>query len=141
MWLRRFQKFAFFPRQFATFYSKEHEWIHCDGHSKSGTVGISDHAQSLLGDVIHIDLPELNSNFTKGAIIGSVESVKTVSDLYAPVSGSVLAVNNELESQPELMNSSPEDKGWFAKVSIDNTGELEQLMSKEQYLEFLETLD
>lgn len=141
MWLRRFQKLALFPRSFGTYYSKEHEWIRCDGHSNSGIVGISDHAQSLLGDVVHIDLPELNSTFTKGTVIGSVESVKTVSDLYAPISGSVLAVNNELETQPELMNSSPEDQGWFAKVSIDNTEELNQLMSKEQYLEFLETLE
>jgi glycine cleavage system H protein len=100
------------------------------------TVGITDFAQSELGDVVFVELPELEAEVTAGDEISVVESVKTASDVAAPVSGEILAVNAELAEKPELINSSPYDKGWIFKIRITNSSELEDLLNASDYTEF-----
>ncbi|MCA2968978.1 MAG: glycine cleavage system protein GcvH [Acidobacteriota bacterium] len=116
-------------------YTKEHEWVLVDG--ESGTIGITDHAQSELGDIVFVDLPKVGATIEQGKTFGSVESVKAVSDLYAPVSGEVVAVNSDLNTQPELLNSSPHDSAWLIKVKITAPGELDGLLSAADYQAYL----
>lgn len=113
-------------------YTKEHEWVKTEGE-KTVRVGITDFAQSELGDIVFVELPQVGDTLTAGKPFGSVESVKTVSELYAPVSGKVVEVNQELEGSPELVNESPYEQGWMIVVEIDNPAELEQLLSAEEY--------
>ncbi len=108
-------------------YTQEHEWIKPDG-----TIGITDHAQSSLGDIVFVELPKVGTEIKKGQSFGSVESVKAVSDLFAPVSGKVTAVNEELATSPEKVNSDAH-AAWMIKVEITNPSDLEQLMSAEDY--------
>lgn len=115
-------------------YTKEHEWIRLDG--KSGTIGITDHAQSSLGDIVFVDLPKPGAKVTAMQSFGTVESVKAVSDLFAPVSGTVAAVNEELVTAPEKINSDPHGT-WMIKVTLDNPDELKGLMSAEEYEKFV----
>ncbi len=116
-------------------YTKEHEWIKVEGGK--GTIGITDFAQEQLGDVVFVEPPQAGSQLTQGQTMGVVESVKTVSDLYAPVSGAMTSVNKELEAQPELVNQDPYGKGWLVKLEISDAGELDALMSAEKYAEFI----
>lgn len=116
-------------------YTKEHEWIKVEGGK--GTIGITDFAQEQLGDVVFVEPPQAGSQLTQGQTMGVVESVKTVSDLYAPVSGAMTSVNEELEAQPELVNQDPYGKGWLVKLEISDAGELDALMSAEKYAEFI----
>ena len=113
------------------YYSKEHEWIKVDGNN--GTVGITDFAQSELGDVVYVELPELNKEIEKDGLLGEIESVKAASEIFCPVSAIVDEVNDSLESEPELVNSSPYEKGWIAKITIKNTDDLKQLLSAAEY--------
>ena len=116
-------------------YTKEHEWIRVEGGK--GTIGITDFAQEQLGDVVFVEPPQAGSQLTQGQTMGVVESVKTVSDLYAPVSGAMTSVNKELEAQPELVNQDPYGKGWLVELEISDAGELDALMSAEKYAEFI----
>ncbi|KAJ3240314.1 hypothetical protein HDU78_002340 [Chytriomyces hyalinus] len=132
--------FAAVPRPFLSLslrtyatkhYTKEHEWISvADG---VGTFGISDYAQKALGDVVFIELPEVGASFAKKDNISAVESVKAASDIYAPVSGEVVAVNSALADEPSLINSSPEGEAWIAKIKLSNPAELEQLLDEASY--------
>jgi glycine cleavage system H protein len=112
-------------------YAKTHEWIRPDGDV--ATVGITDHAQSELGDVVYVDLPNVGRVLKAGDSFGSVESVKTVSDVYAPVGGEVVEVNEALGSQSELVNEDPYGKGYMIKIRVENPGELEALLSAADY--------
>ncbi len=116
-------------------FTKEHEWIVVEGDVVR--VGISDYAQNELGDVVFVDLPEVGDEVEEGEGFAVVESVKAVSDVYAPVSGEVTAVNEELEDNPELINESPYDKGWIVEIKVDGTAQTGDLMNKQEYEEFL----
>ena len=116
-------------------YTEAHTWVHVDDDDIA-TVGITDFAQSELGDVVFVELPELEAEVTAGDEISVVESVKTASDIPAPVSGDIVAVNTLLSETPELINSSPYDKGWIFKIRINNSSELEDLLNAAEYTEF-----
>ncbi|WP_152655128.1 glycine cleavage system protein GcvH [Oceanobacillus sp. CFH 90083] len=117
-------------------YSKEHEWVKQeDGKVR---IGITDFAQDELGDIVFVELPEVGDSIELEEPFGSVESVKTVSELYAPVSGKVVEVNEELEDSPELVNESPHEKAWMIVVELENEDDLEKLLDAEAYQEFIE---
>src|SRR4030095_8639598 len=108
-------------------YTKEHEWVKVEGDA--GVVGITDHAQKELGDIVYVDLPKVGAKIEKGKSLGSVESVKAVSDIYAPVSGEVIAINESLTTQPEKLNEDPHGTAWLVKVRISAPDEIKQLLS------------
>ena len=112
-------------------YSKEHEWVRVDGNR--ATVGITDFAQSELGDIVFVELPAVGATLQADATFGTVESVKTVSDLFAPVSGNVTEVNKQLEDSPELVNSSPYDEGWMVVIEMSDAQELNHLLNEAGY--------
>jgi len=114
-------------------YTQEHEWIRVD--KNNAIMGITQFAQDQLGDIVFVELPEVGTVIEKETPFGVVESVKTVSDLYAPVSGTVKAVNQELESNPEQVNNAPYGSGWIIEIEISDKNELEKLMSPEKYIE------
>ena len=120
-------------------YSKDHEWIEIADH-EAATVGITLHAQEALGDVVFVDLPEIGKTFRQGEVAGVVESVKAAADIYMPVSGEVVEVNEALRADPSLANSDPMGKGWFFKVLIaeKDMAEFDQLMDEPDYLKFAE---
>ena len=122
-----------------TFYTKDHEYIHVDG--AIGTVGVSDYAQRTLGDVVFVELPAVGASFARGAQAAVVESVKAASEVYAPVSGEVEAVNDALEAEPALVNEAPEGKGWFFRMKISDAAELSALMDDAAYKAYVETLE
>ena len=113
-------------------FSKEHEWINI-ADTNAAVVGITVHAQDALGDVVFVDLPEVGATFNEGDVAGVVESVKAASDIYSPVSGEILAVNEELEGSPELVNSDPYGAGWLFRIKLDDAGELANLLDAEGY--------
>lgn len=117
-------------------YSEDHEWIKVEGNTV--TIGITDFAQSELGDIVFVELPEEGDDITSGDSFGSVESVKTVSELYAPVSGSIVAVNEELEDSPELVNESPYEGAWMLKVELSDESELDKLLDAAGYQAVIE---
>ena len=117
------------------YYTEAHTWVHLDDDDVA-TIGITDFAQSELGDIVFVELPELESEVVAGDEISVVESVKTASDIQSPVSGEVISINEELTEKPELINSSPYDKGWIFKIRINNSSELEDLLSASEYTEF-----
>ena len=121
-----------------TRYTKDHEYIRIEGDT--GTVGISDYAQSQLGDVVFVELPAIGKSVAKGGEAAVVESVKAASEVYAPVSGEVVAVNSELEAAPGTVNEDPAGKGWFVKLKLTKTAELEGLMSEAEYQDYVKTL-
>ncbi|WP_323702964.1 glycine cleavage system protein GcvH [Mammaliicoccus sp. Dog046] len=116
-------------------YSKEHEWVKVDGDV--ATIGITDFAQSELGDIVFVELPEEGDALTSGDSFGSVESVKTVSELYAPLSGKVVEVNEELEDSPEFVNESSYDKAWMVKVELTDKAQLDELLDADAYSEMI----
>ena len=120
------------------YFTDEHEWIDVDGDI--ATIGITEYAQSQLGDITFVDLPDEGDKVEKGDSPCVVESVKAASDVYAPVSGEVVDVNTQLEDAPELVNSDPENEGWLFKVELSDTDELEGLMDEEAYKTFVESL-
>ncbi len=113
-------------------YTETHEWVQDNGDGTI-TMGITDHAQQFLGDVVFVDLPELEESVEAGDSFSLVESVKAASDLYAPLSGEIIEINEELEDSPELINESPYLAGWIAKIKISDPTELEKLLSFENY--------
>jgi glycine cleavage system H protein len=121
-----------------TRYTKEHEWIRLDGDT--ALVGISEYAQSQLGDVVFVDLPEIGKSFTAGDEAAVVESVKAASEVYAPASGEVVAVNDALADAPATVNEDAEGRGWFLKLKLADSAELEKLMTAQQYKDFVATL-
>ena len=122
----------------ATRYTKDHEWIRLDGDV--ATVGITEHAQSQLGDIVFVELPEVGRKVDQGGETAVVESVKAASDVYAPASGEVVAVNQALDSAPGAVNEDAEGKGWFFRLKLSDAGELDALMTGEQYKDYLATL-
>jgi glycine cleavage system H protein len=116
-------------------FHKEHEWVRLDG--RRATIGISDFAQDALGDIVFLDLPKVGVSVKAGQQLGEVESTKTTSTIYTPVSGTVSQINIELNDHPEAVNSDPYGKGWIAVIEIANPGEVDQLMTAAQYEAFL----
>lgn len=112
-------------------YTKDHEWVRIEGNV--ATIGITDFAQGELGDIVFVDVDSVDDELSAGDVFGSVEAVKTVSDLYLPVSGTVIEFNSALEDQPELLNSDPYGEGWIIKVSIEEGADLSELLSAEDY--------
>jgi glycine cleavage system H protein len=117
-------------------YAKSDEWIKVEGGT--GTIGISDFAQDSLSDIVYVELPDVGSVIAKGEMFGSIESVKAASDLYLPVSGEVIEVNESLSSTPEIVNSDPFGKAWMLKIKISDTKELDGLMDADAYRKFCE---
>jgi glycine cleavage system H protein len=112
-------------------YTKDHEWILVDGNT--GTVGITEHAQGELGDVVFVELPAVGKSLKQAESFGTIEAVKAVSDLFSPVSGSIVEVNTELASTPELVNKEPYGKGWMVKMTLSNPSELSTLLNAAAY--------
>ncbi|CAG9336117.1 unnamed protein product [Blepharisma stoltei] len=138
MWLSRIKLSSFPIRRFSTYFTKDHEWVSYNAASKIGTIGITDHAQSQLGDVVHLDLPEIGTHFKQGDVIGAVESVKIVADIYSPISGKVVEINSGLSKTPELVNNAAESDGWVAKLQVDKAEELEKLLDRVKYDKLLQ---
>ena len=121
-----------YPENFR--YTKEHEWVRVEGDT--GVVGITDHAQEQLGDIVYIDLPKPGTRLEQGKPMGSVESVKAVSDIYAPVSGEVAEVNDLLTTAPEKLNADPHGEAWLVKIKLSAPGEIQQLLSAADYQKY-----
>lgn len=117
-------------------YHPEHTWVKIEGDV--ATIGITDHAQDQLGEILFVDLPEVEETTAQGDTFGSVESAKVASDLYAPISGEIIEVNEKLDDDPELVNKSPYERGWMIKVKASNVGELNSLLSSSDYEKTLE---
>lgn len=112
-------------------YSEEHEWVKVEGNKV--TIGITDYAQDELGDIVYVELPEVGDELEADEPFGSVESVKTVSELYAPISGKVVSINEELEDSPEFVNESPYEKAWMVVVEVSDLSEVDKLLDPEAY--------
>ena len=122
----------------ATRYTRDHEWIRLDGDV--AVVGITDHAQEQLGDIVFVELPEVGKKLAKGGEAAVVESVKAASEIFAPVAGEVVEVNEALADDPGTVNESPENDGWFLKLKVANRADLDALMDEDAYKAFLETI-
>ena len=122
-----------YPENFR--YTKEHEWVLVEGDT--GTIGITDHAQQELGDIVYVDLPKVGAHLEKGKTLGSVESVKAVSDIYSPVSGEVIEINDALATAPEKMNESPHGDGWLVKIRLSVPAEIQGLLSAVDYAKYV----
>ena len=118
-----------YPENFR--YTKEHEWVSLDG--VTATVGITFHAQEELGDIVYVDLPKVGASFEKGKSFGSVESVKAVSDIYAPIAGEVVEINESLANSPEKLNEDPHGAAWLIKLKVESAAEFNNLLSAEDY--------
>ena len=116
-------------------YTSDHEWVSVEGNV--ATVGITDFAQSELGDIVFVEFPELNSTLEKGQSIGSIEAVKTVADLYMPISGIVIAVNENLDKNPEAVNDTPYGDGWMVKIEIAKKDEISDLLAATAYYDLI----
>lgn len=119
-------------------YTKDHEWVLLDGDI--ATVGITDHAQEQLGDLVHVELPDLERAVAEGETCAVVESVKAASDVFAPLAGKVVEVNETITEDPSIVNSDAEGEGWFFRIELDDTDAFEALMDQDGYDEYLETL-
>jgi len=120
------------------YFTKDHEWIRVDGNQ--GTVGISSHAQEQLGDIVFVEVPEAGREIRKGQEAAVVESVKAASDVYSPISGSVIEGNQAIADDPSLVNNDPEGAGWFFKIEVKDTSELDGMMDEGSYRDWIETL-
>ena len=118
-------------------YSKDHEWLKVEGDT--GTVGITDHAQNSLGDVVYVELPKVGETFAAHDVFGSVESVKAVSELYLPVAGEVVEVNEALQDEPEKVNTDAYGEGWMVRVRLADKGEVDGLLSAAEYEDYLKS--
>ena len=122
-----------------TWYTREHEWVRLE--DGVAVCGISDYAQTQLGDVVFVELPEVGTHLAREAVAGVVESTKAANDVYAPVSGEVVAVNDRLEEEPNLVNESAEDQGWFFRLRLADEGELEELLDEDAYRAYVEEIE
>jgi glycine cleavage system H protein len=122
----------------SVYFTKEHEWVRVEGDT--ATVGITDHAQEQLGDIVFAEVPEAGRRLSKGQEAAVVESVKAASDVYSPVSGEVIEGNPGVADDPAIVNSDPEGEGWFFKIKLENAGELDGLMDEAAYREWVKTL-
>ncbi len=120
-------------------YTKEHEWARFDEKKKIATIGITDYAQEKLGDIVHVDLPEERAQVQAEEPFGSVESVKAVSDLYAPLSGEVIEVNDALLESPDMVNEDPFGEAWMIKIKVSDRSAFEELMDAKTYQKFVES--
>lgn len=120
-------------------YHKEHDWARIEGDV--AVLGVTDYAQEALGDIVYIELPEVGTEVSAGTTYAEIESVKAVSDVYAPLSGTIVETNEEVVDAPELINESPYEDGWLIKVKVSDPAELEELMSAEEYEQILAELD
>ncbi len=120
-------------------YSRDHEWIRVEG--EEGVVGITDYAQEQLSDVVYVELPEVGDTFKQGEAFATVESVKAASDVYLPVGGEILEINDELEDSPELVNQDPFGAAWLVRIAIADPAELDDLMDAEAYKAYVESLE
>jgi glycine cleavage system H protein len=118
-------------------YTKEHEWVRAEGDD-TVTVGITDFAQGELGDIVFVELEPVGSEFDQDEVLGTVEAVKTVSELFSPVSGEIIEINEELEDDPELVNTSPYENGWMVKMKLSDPSELDSLLSVDEYQEIVD---
>jgi glycine cleavage system H protein len=125
---------SMYPEDFR--YTKDHEWVKTEGDIS--TVGITDHAQSELGDIVYVELPKVGSKLEKGKTLGSVESVKAVSDIFAPVSGEVTEINESLAAAPEKLNADPHGAAWLVKVRMSDLDEIKQLLSARDYQTYIQ---
>ena len=123
-----------YPEEFR--YTKDHEWVKPEGGI--GTIGITDHAQNELGDIVYVDLPKVGTRLEKGKSLGSVESVKAVSDIFSPVSGEVTEINELLTTKPEALNADPHGAAWLVKVRMSAPDELQQLLTAKDYQSYIE---
>ena len=119
------------------YYTKDHEWLRVEEDGRTATVGITDFAQSELGDVVFVDLESEDTDLTSESVFGTVEAVKTVSELFAPVSGTIVAINAELESHPEYVNGDPYVQGWMLRLEMDDPGEVSSLLTAAEYREMV----
>jgi glycine cleavage system H protein len=117
-------------------YTKDHEWVLIDGNN--AVVGITDYAQGELGDIVFIEMPKIGQSIKQLESCGSIEAVKTVSDIYAPLSGEVIEINNDLDSDPQLINQDPYNKGWIFKVKVSNQKETDNLLLSDDYKKLIE---
>ena len=122
-------------------YLSSHEWVRVEADGETAVIGITDHAQELLGDGVVVEVPELGAEIAAGDEAGVVESVKAASDIFSPVSGEVIAINEALEESPETVNSEPYDEGWFFKVKLSDVTELDALLDAEAYTDVCEADD
>lgn len=116
-------------------YTKEHEWIKVDGDR--GTVGITDYAQAQLGDVVYVELPEVGAKFSANQVFGTIESVKAVSELFCPVAGEVVEINQPVVDSPEMVNKDPHEQAWLMVIKVDDASDLENLLSAADYQDFV----
>ena len=123
-----------YPQEFL--YTKEHEWILVD--ESIGTLGITDHAQKELGDIVYVELPKVGDPVTAGEPLGTVESVKAVSEIFSPVTGEVSAINPLLQNSPEMLNADPHGEAWLVRIRLEDRGEIEKLMTADEYESFLQ---
>jgi glycine cleavage system H protein len=119
-------------------YTKDHEWVQLDGDV--ATIGISQYATEQLGDVVYVEVPAIGADFAAGADMAVVESAKAASDVYAPIAGKIVAVNETLSTQPDLVNGSPEGEGWFVKLKIANKADVDALMDEAAYADYVKGL-
>jgi glycine cleavage system H protein len=123
-----------YPQEFL--YTKDHEWIRVD--ASTGTIGITDYAQKELGDIVYVELPKVGDPVTAGEPLGTIESVKAVSEIFSPVTGAVAAVNPRLQNSPEMLNADPHGEAWLLRVRLADRSEIEKLMTADEYEAFLQ---
>jgi len=123
-----------YPQEFL--YTKDHEWIRVD--ASTGTIGITDYAQKELGDIVYVELPKVGDPVTAGEPLGTIESVKAVSEIFSPVTGEVAAVNPRLQNSPEMLNADPHGEAWLLRVRLVDRSEIEKLMTADEYEAFLQ---
>ena len=116
-------------------YTKDHEWVRIENNI--ATVGITDYAQSELGDIVYVEIETLDESLKKEEVFGSVEAVKTVSDLFLPISGKIIEINQSIEDNPEVINEDPYERGWIGKIQVDNPNEMNELLDSESYKELI----
>jgi len=116
-------------------YTKDHEWVRIENNI--ATVGITDYAQSELGDIVYVEIETLDESLKKEEVFGSVEAVKTVSDLFLPISGKIIEINQSIEDNPEVINEDPYERGWIVKIQVDNPDEMNELLDSESYKELI----
>ena len=117
-------------------YTKEHEWIKIDNNSKTAFIGITDYAQSELGDIVFVELPNINDEFEENDVFGTIEAVKTLADLFLPVKGKIVEINDKVEDEPDLINSDPYNDGWLIKIDVSDSS-VENLLDSEKYKDLI----